>query len=160
MVNNILTPKNDLSEIKEIVADLKQKNKKIILTSGCFDLLHYGHLELFYHAKEKGDVLIVLVSIDEDIRAIKGDKRPIQGEMDRAKLVNGFKPVDYVILHAGDIFFELLKTIHPYKIVKGSDYKKHKEHIAQITKYTKKGVDFLNRLDASTTDLINQCKNL
>lgn len=159
MVNDILTPKKDLSEIRQLITALKKDHKKIILTSGCFDLLHYGHLNLFYEAKQKGDILIVLVSVDEDIRAIKGENRPIIGEMERAKLVNGFKPVDYVILHAGDIFLELLETIHPYKIVKGSDHMKHKEHIKQITTYTEKGVDYLNRL-GSSSDIINRCKNL
>lgn len=154
----IFKPTENIEEVKTLVQQLKQENKKVIVTSGCFDLLHYGHLDFFNKSKKFGDVLIVLVSVDADIQALKGDSRPIVPGWARAELVGALRVVDHVILHAGDIFHELLENLEPYKIVKGSDYANYKEHLANMAAYTRAGVELIHRDGVfSTTKIIDRC---
>jgi D-beta-D-heptose 7-phosphate kinase/D-beta-D-heptose 1-phosphate adenosyltransferase len=104
--------------------DLIDKNKKIVFTNGCFDILHSGHLEYLQKSKVLGDILIVGLNSDDSIKRLKGDKRPINLELDRAKLLSGLECVDYVIIFNEDTPYNLIKEIGPDIIVKGADYKK------------------------------------
>lgn len=76
---------------------LKKENKHIVLVGGCFDLLHPGHLAFLKKAKRVGDILIVLLESDEKIRKLKGSKRPIQNQKQRAETLSKLKEVDYVV---------------------------------------------------------------
>lgn len=112
-----------LEELKEIADDLRKKNKKIIWTNGCFDLLHYGHVKYLQEAKQQGDILIVGINSDESIKKLKGPDRPVNKEADRAEVLAGLESVDYVV-----VFYELdsircLELLKPEVYVKGGDYK-------------------------------------
>ncbi|MCZ7608850.1 MAG: adenylyltransferase/cytidyltransferase family protein [Ignavibacterium sp.] len=85
-----------INEIKEIRNRLKQENKKVVFTNGCFDLIHSGHVDYLVKAKELGDILIVALNSDQSVKRIKGDKRPILKQEERAFIVSNLKPVDYV----------------------------------------------------------------
>ena len=98
-------------------------NEKVVFTNGCFDILHYGHLDYLTKAKKLGDVLVVGVNTDSSIKKFKPGNRPIIPEKYRAKLVDGLKPVDYVILFSEKTPQKLIEKIRPDLLVKGADYK-------------------------------------
>lgn len=105
-----------------IRSQLKRAGKTVVFTNGVFDLLHRGHVEYLQKARELGDVLVVGVNTDDSVRRIKGSKRPILPQEDRAYLVGMLKPVDYVILFAEDTPENLIRAILPEVLVKGADY--------------------------------------
>lgn len=107
--------------IKEILK-LHDGNKKIVLTNGCFDLLHVGHLRTFIEAKKLGDLLIVGINSDQSVRNLKGETRPLISEEDRAELIFAMKPVDHVIIFNEMNVSHLLESIKPDIYVKGGDY--------------------------------------
>lgn len=113
----------DLSTAKYIVSDLKQKNKKIVFTNGCFDLLHAGHLSSFKQAKKLGDILIVAINSDDSVKQNKGDLRPIIPENDRIEMLCALEIVDYVILMEDKTPEKIISIIQPDIAVKGSDWK-------------------------------------
>jgi len=145
-----------IDEIKVIINKLKQQNKKIVFTNGCFDILHLGHIKYLEKAKELGDILIVGVNTDTSVKKIKGDKRPINPEFDRAYLLNALKSVDYTILFDESTPYELIKIIEPNVLVKGSDYQ-NKEVVGGDLAETVKLIDFVD--GKSTTEIINKINN-
>lgn len=97
-------------------------NKRVVLTNGCFDLLHVGHLRTFIEARKLGDLLIVGINSDRSVRSLKGKTRPLISEQDRAELVSAMKPVDCVIIFDEINVSCLLETVKPDIYVKGGDY--------------------------------------
>jgi D-beta-D-heptose 7-phosphate kinase/D-beta-D-heptose 1-phosphate adenosyltransferase len=113
----------DFNEIEKICNSLREQNKKIIFTNGCFDILHRGHIEYLTKAKEFGDVLIVGLNSDTSVQRLKGKDRPINSESDRARILDALKPVDYVVIFEEDTPLRLIQTVKPDVLVKGGDYK-------------------------------------
>ena len=109
-------------EIKDLVADLKKRGKKIVFTNGCFDILHVGHVKYLEEAKSFGDVLILGLNSDESVTILKGEGRPINPQMDRAYILAALEPVDYVVIFSEDTPYNLIKLIKPHTLVKGGDY--------------------------------------
>lgn len=101
----------------------KNKNKKIVFTNGCFDILHLGHVEYLNEARSCGDALIVGVNADESVRKIKGPNRPINNETDRSKMLLNLKAVDCVQIFHNDDPAEIIELINPSVLVKGGDWK-------------------------------------
>ena len=101
---------------------LKILEKKIVFTNGCFDILHAGHVDYLAKAKEKGDILIVGLNSDSSVRKIKGEKRPIINQKERAFLLYNLKSVDYVTLFDEDTPEKLIGELIPDILVKGSDW--------------------------------------
>lgn len=153
-MNNLLNIKraSTIKELKQEVLRLQKIGKKVVFTNGCFDLLHIGHIKLFNKAKSLGDALIVAINSDKSLNCIKGSKRPLVNQKDRAKLILSLKPVDYVIIFGEQTPKEILNKIRPDILVKGGDYK-----LAEIVgrNYVKKvyRVPFVK--GKSTTSLIN-----
>ena len=110
-----------LEEIKSIRKKLKSENKKVVFTNGCFDLIHAGHIDYLSKAKAMGDILIVGLNSDASIKRIKGDKRPILNEDERAFIISSLKPVDYVVIFEEDTPHETIKKIIPDVLIKGAD---------------------------------------
>jgi len=105
-----------------VVAGAKAEGKKVVFTNGCFDLLHRGHLHLLREAKKLGDILIVAINNDLSVKKLKGPKRPILPEADRAELIGALEMVDYVTLfHEADPY-HLIKELQPNVLVKGGDW--------------------------------------
>lgn len=109
-------------QIVEVVERLKAKNKRIVFTNGCFDILHVGHVKYLQEAKSYGDILIVGLNTDSSVRILKGPTRPVNTEEDRAYILGALEAVDYVVLFSDETPYELVKSIAPDILVKGGDY--------------------------------------
>ena len=96
---------------------------RVIFTNGCFDILHRMHIELLKFCKSKGDYVIVGLNSDASVKALKGDKRPINKQDDRKYVLESLKFVDEVIIFEEETPFNLVKELRPDEIVKGGDYK-------------------------------------
>ena len=110
---------DDFLSIRE---KLKKENKKLVFTNGCFDILHKGHVDYLQKARELGDTMIVAINEDESVRRIKGEKRPINSEKDRAFLLANLRSVDYVTFFGEDTPYEIINKIIPDYLVKGADW--------------------------------------
>ncbi len=111
-------------ELLRIMNDLKAKQKRIVFTNGCFDLLHIGHVRYLEEAKALGDVLVVGVNSDTSVRKLKGPKRPILPEEERAEILSGLGCVDYVTLFDEIDPLKLITSLRPDVLVKGGDWSK------------------------------------
>ena len=94
----------------------------VVLTNGCFDLLHVGHVDYLTRARALGDVLIVGINDDEGVRRLKGPGRPIVPASERAALVAALAVVDLALIFAGDTAIELVRRLRPDVYVKGGDW--------------------------------------
>lgn len=101
---------------------LKQDGKKLVFTNGCFDILHKGHVDYLSKARLLGDAMIVAINTDSSVRKIKGEKRPINNENDRAFLLAHLRSVDYVTFFNEDTPKEIIEKIIPDYLVKGADW--------------------------------------
>lgn len=111
----------DLSQEAKIFL-AENKNKKIIFTNGCFDILHLGHLEYLKEAKKLGDILFIGLNSDKSIKLIKGKNRPINNQEFRWELLNSLKFVDFVEFFDEETPYQLIKAVKPQILVKGGDY--------------------------------------
>ena len=109
-------------ELLRIIKDLKAKGKRIVFTNGCFDLLHRGHVRYLEKAKSLGDVLVVGVNSDSSVRKLKGRKRPILPEGERAEILSGLGCVDYVAIFDEADPLKLITSLKPDLLVKGGDW--------------------------------------
>lgn len=109
-------------EVAVITSKLQKINKKIVFTNGVFDILHRGHIEYLNSARSLGDVLVVGVNADVSVQRIKGKKRPIVPEEDRAFVLSNLNSVDYVCLFSEDTPYETIRLIKPDVLVKGADW--------------------------------------
>ena len=144
-------------EISTITSELKNKNKKIIFTNGCFDILHIGHIKYLEEAKSFGDILILGLNSDNSIRRLKGENRPINNQTDRAYILASLEVVDYLVIFDEDTPFELINLIKPDILVKGADYRDKKVIGEDIVKEVKL-VKFIN--NKSTSKTIERIRNL
>lgn len=110
------------NEIINIVLDLKKKNKKIVFTNGCFDILHRGHICYLRKSRELGDALIIGLNSDKSVKRLKGEKRPINSEKDRAYLLEALEFVDYIVIFNEDTPLKLIQKIQPDYYTKSGDY--------------------------------------
>ena len=99
-----------LAQLHVLCNNLKESRKKIVLTSGCFDLVHGGHLEYVYQASQYG-FLVVGINSDEFVKRLKGEGRPIRDEVDRAFVMAGFEPVGFVTIFNQDD--DLIRAVEP-----------------------------------------------
>jgi D-beta-D-heptose 7-phosphate kinase/D-beta-D-heptose 1-phosphate adenosyltransferase len=111
-------------DLHRIVEDLKKKGKRIVFTNGCFDLLHLGHIRYLEKAKTLGDILVVGVNSDHSVQNLKGPKRPILPEEERAEILSGFGCVDYITIFDEEDPLELISTLQPDILVKGGAWTK------------------------------------
>ena len=111
-----------LEELPAIVGDLQRNGQKVVMTNGCFDLLHAGHVQLFAAAKELGDFLIVAIDDDASVRALKGNARPVIRAEERIRILSALDSVDAVVVFASDRLETLIEALRPDVLVKGSNY--------------------------------------
>jgi len=112
----------DLSELPALVEDLKKKGKRLVLTNGCFDLLHAGHIMLFSASKQLGDILIVAIDDDESVKKLKGSGRPVLNAKERSRILSALDAVDYVVVFSSHELKKLIEIIQPDVLTKGSNY--------------------------------------
>jgi D-beta-D-heptose 7-phosphate kinase / D-beta-D-heptose 1-phosphate adenosyltransferase len=142
-----------LNEITKISIELQIKQKRIIFTNGCFDLLHSGHVKYLERAKSFGDILIVGINSDRSVKALKGQGRPVNKENDRAYILAALEVVDFVVIFDEDTPYNLIKSIKPNILVKGGDYK-GKEIVGDNLVEQLKIVDYIK--DKSTSKTIHK----
>lgn len=108
----------------QINEELKNKrDKKIVFTNGCFDLLHVGHVRYLQEAKACGDILVVGANSDASVQVLKGPTRPVQIENDRAEILAALSSVDYVVIFDEQTPLKLIEAVKPDVLVKGGDWK-------------------------------------
>ena len=122
-------------ELYKVVRELQSRGEKVVMTNGCFDIIHPGHVTYLKQAKALGNKLIVAVNSDDSVKRLKGDSRPINTLEDRIAVLSGLSSVDYVVSFGEDTPQKLISRILPDILVKGGDYKVeeiagHKEVIA------------------------------
>lgn len=100
----------------------RQAGHRIVLTNGCFDVIHAGHVGYLRDAKNQGDVLVVGVNVDEQVALMKGDGRPVYGLDDRMAILSELACVDYVIAFQEPTSHRLIESVMPDLFVKGGDY--------------------------------------
>ncbi len=125
LLSQSTTHRGKLRTREELLIECKawrMQGKRIVLTNGCFDVLHAGHVSLLDRAKALGDVLIVATNTDEQIRAFKGPNRPVNSLAQRAAVLGGLASVDAVVVFEEETPVELIKAIKPDVLVKGDEY--------------------------------------
>jgi len=103
-------------------AEYTAQGKKLVLTNGCFDLLHTGHVRYLEQARGCGDALIVAVNSDTSVRELKGPDRPLNGELDRAEVLAALRCVDHVTIFSGKRVTDVIRLLRPAIYAKGGDY--------------------------------------
>jgi D-beta-D-heptose 7-phosphate kinase/D-beta-D-heptose 1-phosphate adenosyltransferase len=133
----------------------KFKDKKIVFTNGCFDIIHSAHVDLLRFCKSQGDILVVGINSDESIKKLKGENRPILSLDDRCKILSSMEDVDFIIVYSEDTPFEILNIILPDVLVKGGDYKLEEIVGHDIVKNT---LIFPYQQGNSTSNIIDKIK--
>ncbi len=110
-------------QLKYAVAIARSRGEKIVMTNGCFDILHAGHVIYLSNARKLGDRLIVVVNNDYSTKRLKGDNRPINSLTQRMIVLNALSSVDWVISFEEDTPQRIISEILPDVLVKGGDYK-------------------------------------
>ncbi len=151
-----LIEKND---IDDFLQTLKKENKTTVMTNGCFDILHAGHVRYLKESKKFGDVLIVGLNSDISVRALKGAGRPVNPEYDRAEVLAGLESVDYIILFDEISPVKLLEKIKPDIYTKGADYTVETLPEASVIQSYGGKIQFIDLLEGrSTTKIIDKIK--
>jgi rfaE bifunctional protein nucleotidyltransferase chain/domain len=109
--------------LKREVERLQSEGKKVSFTNGCFDILHVGHVQYLREARKAGDLLILGLNSDASVRAIKGEKRPLVPQGERAEVVASLEMIDYVTLFDEPTPLALIEYLRPDLLVKGGDWK-------------------------------------
>jgi rfaE bifunctional protein nucleotidyltransferase chain/domain len=100
----------------------RPRERRVVFTNGCFDVLHRGHVEYLHAARALGDALVVGLNSDESVRRLKGPSRPVNDEPDRAVVLAGLASVDAVVVFPEDTPLRLITALRPDVLVKGGDY--------------------------------------
>jgi len=143
-------------KLKKMVVRLKAKDKKVVFTNGCFDIIHIGHVRYLKEAQGLGDVLIIGLNSDKSVSSIKPD-RPINPQNHRAEVLSSLEMVDYVVLFDEETPYELIKLIQPDVLVKGGDWKKGEIVGSDIARETY-SLPYVEGV--STTGIIERIKKL
>ena len=112
----------DLEQLTQRVQQWRAAGEKVILTNGCFDVLHPGHLDLLARSRALGDALVVAINSDSSVRRLKGPKRPVFPESERGEILSALRMVDYVCTFDEDTPLEAILAIRPDILVKGADW--------------------------------------
>ena len=116
------TKVKSLPDAQKKVAEWKSKGERIVFTNGCFDIIHMGHVDYLEKARNLGDHLVVGLNTDSSVSRFKGSNRPIQDQRSRARVMASFQFVDMVVLFDEDTPKDLISSLVPDVLVKGSDY--------------------------------------
>ena len=144
-------------KIIDIVRKGQAEGKSFVVTNGCFDILHVGHVRYLKKTKEYADNLIVMLNSDKSVKAIKGDDRPINCEEDRAEILSSLSCVDYVVLFDENSPAKLLEDIKPDVYTKGADYTLETLPERDIVIKNNIRVEFIEFVDGkSTTNVIKK----
>ena len=153
-IKDKVVSKDNLGQLLE---DHRKEKDCIVFTNGCFDILHAGHVQYLAAARELGTILIVGLNSDSSVKSIKGPKRPIFSQDDRAYLLAALTIVDYVSLFDEDTPFELIRDLRPNVLVKGMDYHNKEVVGRNIVESSGGRVELLPLLDGrGTSEIISR----
>ncbi len=124
----------DRKKLVSAVKKLKKSGKKVVFTNGCYDLLHVGHVRFLKAARKLGGALVLALNSDASVRRIKGPKRPVTPENERAEVMSALSCVDLITLFHEDDPFNIIKDVVPDVLVKGGDWSLDKIIGADIVK--------------------------
>lgn len=148
-----------LDELEQEIQTARRQGQTVVFTSGCFDVLHAGHVTYLAEAKAKGDILVVLLNSDSSVRALKGSSRPIVPEHERAVVIAGLESVDYVCIFSDRTPCSIIDRIQPDIVVKGGDYAGIQIPEMEHTAAYGGRVDYVSMIDGcSTTNIIEKIK--
>lgn len=111
------------AELAPMIDEARERSERIVMTNGCFDVLHAGHVAYLEEAKSLGDRLLVAVNDDDSVRRLKGEGRPINMLPDRMSVLAGLASVDWVVPFSDDTPARLIRALMPDVLVKGGDYR-------------------------------------
>jgi rfaE bifunctional protein nucleotidyltransferase chain/domain len=131
----------DAEDLRAIAEKMRAEGRKLVLTNGCFDLLHAGHVRYLQAARALGDALAVAINGDESVRALKGDGRPLNRAADRAEVVAALGCVDHVVVFPEVRATPLLEKVRPAIYVKGGDYTPETLHAEERAALERSGAD-------------------
>ncbi|MEQ8362357.1 MAG: D-glycero-beta-D-manno-heptose 1-phosphate adenylyltransferase [Cyclobacteriaceae bacterium] len=144
---------------KTQVEEWRNQGQKIVFTNGCFDILHLGHVDYLEKAAALGDRLVIGLNTDDSVSRFKGPERPIQDQNSRARILSSLQFVDMVVLFNEDTPLELISSLIPDILVKGSDYLAENIVGAEVVKKNGgevKTIDFVSGY--STSRIIDKIK--
>jgi rfaE bifunctional protein nucleotidyltransferase chain/domain len=150
----------DWNELSAIVDKLKKGKKKVVLTNGCFNVIHVGHIRSLTDAKRLGDILIVAVNDDQSVKALKGNNYPVIPLDERLEVLEALEPVDLLTIFSEAKVDKLLLKIKPHIHAKGTDYTK--ENVPERDTVLSYGGEIAivgDPKDHSTTDVISFLAN-
>jgi len=151
------------NELMDWARAQKDKNKHVVATNGCFDILHTGHIRYLRAARALGDRLIVGLNSDASVKTLKGPTRPIHSEADRAEILASLEMVDAVTIFPDMRATAFLKEVSPDIYVKGGDYKQSDLDQDEVAAVRSCGgrIEILPLVPGkSTTNLVNKMKLL
>jgi D-beta-D-heptose 7-phosphate kinase/D-beta-D-heptose 1-phosphate adenosyltransferase len=111
-----------LEKLISVVGDAQAAGQKVVFTNGCFDILHVGHVRYLTAARHAGDLLVIGLNSDRSVRSIKGTRRPIISQDQRAEVLAGLGCVDFVVLFDEPDPLVLIESLNPNILVKGEDW--------------------------------------
>jgi D-beta-D-heptose 7-phosphate kinase/D-beta-D-heptose 1-phosphate adenosyltransferase len=149
-----------IKELAELSRRLHIDRKRIVLTNGCFDLLHTGHIKLFAASKRKGDVMIVALDDDDSVKRLKGADRPVISAAERVGILSALDCVDYVVVFATHELDDVIKSIRPDILTKGSNYDSEAVEGREIVENYGGRVELVPITEEiSSSQIINNIKN-
>jgi D-beta-D-heptose 7-phosphate kinase/D-beta-D-heptose 1-phosphate adenosyltransferase len=158
-VRALAVKQKTMSDLVPIVERLRAEGKTIVMTNGCFDLLHVGHVKLLSASKKMGDVLIVAIDDDKSVKALKGDGRPIIGAQERLRIISALDCVDYATLFSTEELEHVIESVRPDVLTKGSNYTTKTVLGREIVERFGGRVELITITQAvSSTQIINQIK--
>ena len=150
-----------IEELREERVRLRALGRKLVLTNGCFDILHVGHVRYLKSARSLGDALLVAINSDRSVRELKGEGRPILSEEERAEMLAALSAVDYVTIFDDLSPRALIAETLPDVLVKGGDYQLNEIHGREETEAAGGRVLALPFVEgASTTSIIDRIKQV
>jgi rfaE bifunctional protein nucleotidyltransferase chain/domain/rfaE bifunctional protein kinase chain/domain len=142
-----------------LIEDYRARGRRVVVTNGCFDVLHAGHVAYLDAARRLGDVLLVGVNSDESVRRLKGPDRPVNPVEDRVAVLGALASVDHVVVFDGDSPTDLLRTVRPDVYVKGGDYTEDMLKEAPLVRELGGEVRIVDYVeDRSTTALLDRVR--
>ena len=158
-VGALAVKQKTLSDLIPIVDRLRAEGKTIVMTNGCFDLLHVGHIKLLSASKKMGDLLIVAIDDDDSVRTLKGNDRPIINAQERARIISALDCVDYITIFSTNDLEQVIETIRPDVLTKGSNYTTRTVQGREIVERSGGRVVLIPITDpVSSTKIINQIR--
>lgn len=147
------------NELRKIIDRCRAEGKKVIFTNGCFDIIHAGHTYYLQQARALGDVLVVAVNSDASVRAIKGEKRPLVPQDERAAVMAALGCVDFVVIFEETTPQAIIDLLRPDVLVKGGDWREE-EVVGResVLSWGGKVVIIPHKKGLSTTNLVEKIR--